>query len=157
MKSKNKDFLVGYSYDEWIAMEKQFKKDYENSTTYNKSFRQLINEILEGENYLSFQCKTGFSPNMFYRLKNYIDEKQPPKKATIMTICVGYDLDLMMAQSILHSLGVDFNRFNKADYAYTFLLTRCRGKNYSECNEILKKLGISKGYWLGATERTKSE
>lgn len=39
------------------------------------------------------------------------------------------------------------------DYAYTFLLTRCRGKNIDECNAILEKLGIESKYWLGSFAR----
>ena len=45
------------------------------------------------------------------------------------------------------------NRFNKNDYAYSFILTQCRGKSVDECNEILKKLGIEEGYLLGEYAR----
>ena len=55
--------------------------------------------------------------------------------------------------SYTHLLG--FNRFSKRDYAYTFLLTRCRGKSIDECNEILKGLGIEERYWLGSYAKKK--
>ncbi len=47
-----------------------------------------------------------------------------------------------MAQALLYSLGLGFNRFNKRDYAYTFLLTQCRDRSIDQCNEILGQLGI---------------
>ena len=85
---------------------------------------------------------------LFY--KNQVDEKDPPQRSTLISVSVGYHLDLMMTQALLYSLGLGFNRFSKRDYAYTFLLTRCRGKNIDECNAILEKLGIEQKYWLGS-------
>ncbi len=147
------DFIAGYSYDEWEKIVKQFERDYANSTKYNKSFTEMIGEILEGETYMSFGNKTKLNANQLYRLRKRVDEKDPPQRNTLMSVCVAYDLDLMMTQALLHSLGLDFNRFNKRDYAYTFLLTRCRGKSIDECNEILKELGIEEKYWLGTYAR----
>lgn len=149
----NDDYLAGYSYDEWVKLEKEFWEDYEKSTKYNKSFSELISEILDGETYMSFAEKTRLSENMLYRLKKQVDEKDPTQRSTIISVSVGYHLDLMMTQALLYSLGVGFNRFNKRDYAYTFLLTRCRGKSIDECNNILEKLGIEKKYWLGSYAR----
>lgn len=147
------DFIAGYSYDEWEKIVKQFERDYANSTKYNKSFTEMIGEILEGETYMSFGNKTKLNANQLYRLRKRVDEKDPLQRNTLMSVCVAYDLDLMMTQALLHSLGLDFNRFNKRDYAYTFLLTRCRGKSIDECNEILKELGIEEKYWLGTYAR----
>lgn len=149
------DILAGYSYEEWEKLENEFLNDYENSVRYNKSFRELINDVLDGETYMSFANKTHLSENMLYRLKTQSDEKDPPKRNTLISVAVGYNLDLMMTQAMLHSLGLDFNRFNKRDYAYTFLLTRCRGKSIDECNEILEKLEIEQKYWLGSYAKRK--
>lgn len=146
---KEEEYIAGYSYDEWRKIERQFQDDYDNSTKYNKSFNELINEILQDETLMSFMSKTGLGQSMFYRLKNQVNENDPPYMYTLISFCVGYNLDLMMAQALLHSLGLDFNRHNKRDYAYSFLLTRCRGKSIDECNDILEKLGIPQKYWLG--------
>lgn len=153
--SKNNYDIAGYSYEEWQKIENQFHRDYETSTKYNKSFSELIGEILEGETDLTFSMKTGLSPNMLYRLKKVVDEKDPPQRNTLISVCVGYHLDLMMAQALLYSLGLGFNRFSKRDYAYSFLLTRCRDKDIDECNEILKALGVEERYFLGAHARRK--
>lgn len=147
------DNIAGYSFEEWEKISKQFERDFANSTKYNKSFSEMIGEVLEGETYMSFAEKTKLCENQIYRLRKRVDEKDPPQRNTLISVCIAYDLDLMMTQALLHSLGLDFNRFNKRDYAYTFLLTRCRGKSIDECNEILKELGIEKKYWLGSYAR----
>lgn len=153
---KKDEYLAGYTYDEWEKLEQEFLNDYEKSTMYNKSFSELISEVLDGESYSSFAEKTHLSENMLYRLKKQVDEKDPPQRSTLISIAVGYNLDLMMTQALLYSLGLGFNRFSKRDYAYTFLLTRCRRKTIDECNEILEKLGIEQRYWLGSYAKKKS-
>lgn len=150
-------YIAGYTFDEWEKLEKEFIRDFANSTKYNKSFREMIREILDGETDMSFSYKTGLSPNMLSRLRNRVDKNDPPQRSTLISVCIGYDLDLMMAQSLLYSLGLGFNRFSDRDYAYTFLLTRCRGKSIEECNEIIEKLGVSKKYWLGSYARKNAE
>ena len=155
-KDNKKEDIAGYEYEEWEKLEKEFYRDFERSTMYNKSFSELISDILGNVSYDEFAEKTQLSPNMLYRLKKQVDEKNPPQRNTLITVSIAYDLDLMMTQALLHSLGLGFNRFNKRDYAYTFLLTRCRGKDLFECNEILEKLGIEKKYWLGEHARKKA-
>lgn len=153
---KQDEYLAGYTYEEWEKIEKEFLNDYEKSIHYNKSFSELISEVLENESYTSFANKTHLSENMLYRLKTQVDQKDPPQRSTLISVAVGYNLDLMMTQMLLYSLGLGFNRFSKRDYAYTFLLTRCRGKSIDACNEILEKLEIEKKYWLGSYAKRKS-
>lgn len=50
---------------------------------------------------------------MLYRLKKQVDEKDPPQRNTLITVCIAYKLDLMMAQALLYSLGLGFNRLTK--------------------------------------------
>ncbi len=140
--------IAGYDYKRMGTSESLFLKDYENSTRYNKPFSALISDVLENETYKSFADKTGLSENMLYRLKKQVDEKDPPQRNTLITVCIAYKLDLMMAQTLLYSLGLGFNRFNKRDYAYTFLLTQCRDRSIDQCNEILGQLGIEQNTGL---------
>jgi len=146
---KKENYIAGYSYEEWKKLEKEFKTDLNNSRKYNKSFSELIGEILEGETQKGFVDKTGLSEAMLSRLRNRVDEKDPPAKKTVVTVCIAYHLDLMMTLALLHSVGSDFNAHNRRDYVYTYLLTRCRDKSVDECNEILKELRIEEKYWLG--------
>lgn len=145
--------IAGYSNEEWIKLKKEFQRDYENSTKYNRSFREIITDILAGENEYSFELKTGLNSAMLYRLRNNVDEKDPIARKTLFSVSVGYNLDLILTLSLMDSLGMSINRFNKRDYAYAFLLTKCRGKNVDDCNEILKELGIEEKYFLGSYAR----
>lgn len=154
MNNLKKD-IAGYTFKEWSDLEKEFQRDYANSTKYNKSFRELITEILEGESDMSFFYKTGLSPNMLYRIKKRVDQQDPPQRNTLISICIGYKLDILMTQALLYSLGLGFCHTNLRDYAYSFLLTRCRGKSVEECNEILKELGVAEKYYLGSFARKK--
>lgn len=99
--------------------------------------------------------KTEFEPNMFLRLKHKADDSDPCQKNTIITVCVAYKLDLMIAQALLHSLGSGLNGRNKNDYAYAFIFTRCREKIIEECNDILKNFGLKRSYLLGEEGRRK--
>ena len=160
-RDEKNDMTKGHNYDkeceklkkEWKKLEEEFLNDYEKSIQYNKSFSELISDVLDGETYMSFAETTKLSPNMLYRLKKQVDEKNPPQRNTIISVAVGYKLDLMMTQALLYSLGLGFNRFSKRDYAYTFLLTRCKGKTIDECNDVLERLGIEQKYWLGLYAR----
>lgn len=136
------------------ALIKEYNHDFAISNELTKPFRELINQILACETYDSFSYTTELSPNMFYRIKNVVDEKDPPLRTTLMSICVGYQLDLMTTLSLFDSLGLGFNRHNRRDYAYSYLLTRCRGMDIPECNEVLDALGIPECYWLGSKERS---
>ena len=147
-----KNRIAGYS-KELEDIIREFRRDLENSKKINKSFREMIREILKDESDMSFMSRTDLSGNMLYRLRNQVDENDPPQRSTLISVCVGYDIDLMTALSLLDSLGLGFNRHNPRDYAYSFLLTRCRGKDVDECNEILKELGISEKYFLGKHAR----
>ena len=90
MSTINDQMIAGYDYKEWVRLESLFLKDYENSTRYNKPFSALISDVLENETYKSFADKTGLSENMLYRLKKQIDEKDPPQRNSLITVCITF-------------------------------------------------------------------
>lgn len=145
--------IADYSEKEWKEIKGQFEQDFANSLKYNKSFTEIISQILEGETYASFEEKTRLCPNQLDCLRKQVNAENPPWRKTLISVCVGYGLDLMMTQELLHSLGLELSSQNRSDYAYIFLLTRYRGKNIEKCNEILKGLGIEEKYWLGEYAR----
>lgn len=151
--NSNKPKSTGDSFHELESLIEKFNRDYKLFSEYNKSFSDLMNEVLKGESEKEFMIKTGLGIGMMYRLKNQISKEDIPNRCTIISVCIGYDLDIMMAQTLLHSLGLDFNCYNKRDYAYAFILTECRGKNIEECNEILKALGVQEKDLLGYRPR----
>lgn len=142
-----------YTTEEWKTVKEQFVTDFRRYNDHIKSFSTLINEILAGETEGTFSKKTGLSPNMFSRIRKYVDRKDPPQRNTLISIAVGYNLDFQITARLLESLGSGFILSNERDYAYQFILTNCRGKSVDECNEILADLGIEEKYWLGAHAR----
>ena len=143
----------GIKKEEWLQIKNQFDCDFARYNQHIKSFDTIICEILKDEKRSAFVEKTQLSENMFYRIKHCVDKKDPPKRNTLMSVAVGYDMDLPLVEALLDSLGLSFILSNPRDYAYQFLLTRCRGKNIDECNEILRCLGVEEKYWLGAYAR----
>lgn len=142
-----------YTEEEWQKIKRQFDSDFDRYNKHIKSFRELINELLEGETEGSFERKTGLSPNMFSRIRTQIDKKNPPQRNTLMSVAVGYNFDYQLTVALLDSIGLKFILSNPRDYAYQFLLTNCRGKTVDECNDILKCLGVEEKYWLGIHAR----
>lgn len=144
-----------YSEKEWNKIKSQFYNDFNMYNKHIKSFRELINEILDGETEGTFVNKTGLSYNMFSRIRTQIDKQNPPQRNTLMSVAVGYNLDYQLTDALLDSIGLSFILSNPRDYAYQFLLTNCRGKSVDECNEILEQLGVEEKYWLGMHARRK--
>ena len=142
-----------YLEKEWKDLEEQFNSDFKRYNSHIKSFRVLINEILDGETEGTFVRKTGLSPNMFSRIRTQVDKKDPPQRSTLISIAIGYNLDYQITSELLKSIGVRFILSNPRDYAYQFLLTNCRGKSVDDCNEILEALGIEEKHWLGMHAR----
>ena len=132
-----------YTKEEWEKVKKQFDTDFKRYNKHIKSFRELINEILDGETEGTFVNKTELSYNMFSRIRTQVDKKNPPQRNTLMSIAVGYKLDYQITSALLNSIGLDFILSNPRDYAYQFLLTNCRGKS------------IDERYLLGAHARKK--
>lgn len=131
----------------------QFEKDFKRYTDNVQSFSELITKILKDETEGTFARKTGLSPNMFSRMRNYISKDNPPKRTTLMSVCIGYEIDYPLAERLFDSLGVGFSYQNRRDYSYVYLLIHCRGKKIDECNELLKELGFEEKDLLGSYAR----
>ncbi len=114
-------------------------------------FSELANKIIGDDSYIKFRNKTGLSENFYYRLKrNKITGNNPPKLSSLVSICKGYDADIMVLQSMMQSLGLIMNVHKDRDYAYMYLMTNTDEKDICKCNEILKEFGLGKNDWLGA-------
>jgi transcriptional regulator with XRE-family HTH domain len=91
----------------------------------SKIDRRTINHMRKGE----IKTKT--------RIMEYT-----PKEKTIVAFCITCDLDMLMAITLLESVGLTFKRTSKVHYAYCYLIVNCRGKPIEECNEILRGFEI---------------
>jgi len=146
-----------------FTMCEQFERDLDFSKQFDKNYSELICELMDKkavsdgqDNVLiqdrgQFSAITGLGPSTYDRIKRCSDD-YVPSLSTFMTLCMVYDLDLAMALMLRESFGYGFNRRNRIHRAYCYLLTSCRGKSISYCNQVLKTLKIDKKYFLGDKE-----
>lgn len=128
----------------------RYKEDILNNQKMIKPFIEIIAEIIGNDTREEFMDKTGLSKDMYDNIKK---QTTPHKKQTIVSVCVGYDAGIQIAEELLQSQGSYFNPHSKIDSAYILLLTEYRGKSVDECNELLERLEIKKEERLGVCAR----
>lgn len=148
-----RDIIEKYEEEHEQQIVQRYKEDMENNEKMIKPFSEIMREIIGTDTYIEFQNKTELGYDLFYKVKGSVDAKTQCAKNTIVSVCVGYNVGLKIAEELLRSQGSSFNPHNKTDSAYIMLLTEYRGKTVSECNELLEKLGIRKSYRLGVCAR----
>lgn len=131
----------------------RYMEDILNNQKMIKPFIEIISEIIGNDTCEEFMDKTGLSKDMYYTIKNQTAKDKPHKKSTIVSVCVGYDAGIQIAEELLQSQGSHFNPHSKIDSAYILLLTEYRGKSVDECNELLERLEIKKTDRLGVCAR----
>lgn len=142
-------------YEEALEQQiiQRFREDQSNNEKIIKPFTKMIEDILGDDTYDEFQAKTELGHDMFYSLKKRVNKDNPCNKSTIVSVCVGYNVGLQIAEELLRSQGSSFNPHSERDAAYIMLLTECRGKTVEECNDLLEKIGVKKSFRLGACAR----
>ena len=129
----------------------QFERDYNLSCKNNKTMSEIVNQIIRSTGYTldELQEKSQIDRRTLYRLKTgTIKTKKRtmdyfPSMKTLVAFSIACNLDLLNAETLLNSLGLAFNRTNKVHYAYWYIIKDCRGKSISDCNKVLKSLGIA--------------
>lgn len=124
------------------AMEKKFTESYKIMCKLNEPFHEKMKKIYEYKsinNESEFMECTELGKGVYRKLvtKGYI-----PSMKTFMSMCMGLNLDLPTAESLLASLSLGFEKTDRLDCAYMFLLTHYQGLCIEDCNRILQKLGF---------------
>lgn len=124
------------------TMEEQFNESYEIMCKTNEPFHIKMNKIYEYKNMnkQKFVNRTGLHESFYSK---FISKRYIPTMKTFMSMCMGFNLDLPAAESLLASLSLDFKKTNKLDCAYMFLLTHYQGLCIEDCNKILQDLGFN--------------
>lgn len=148
-----KEAIEKYEEEHERQIISHYDEDCNKSEIIVKSFQKILKDIIGEDTYIQFQDKTGLSANMFYDLKKWVGRQRPSSKSTIVSVCVGYDVGLKIAEELLRSQGSILNPHNKTDSAYIVILSEYRGKTVDECNALLEKLGIKKTDRLGTCAR----
>lgn len=128
-------------YNEF-KMKEQFEDSYEILCALNAPFDEKIEKIFKMRkvNAAIFTEKTHLHRQYYskFRAKGYI-----PRMDTFISMCMGLNLDLAMAESLLASLRLGFDKTDRRHCAYIFLLTHYQGLCIEDCNKILRELGFS--------------
>jgi transcriptional regulator with XRE-family HTH domain len=139
----------------WSEYDK-FKEDYNRSVKHNKSFGDMITEIMTDKNITIEELieKSTISKSTIERMRSgkiktrHGVSEYIPFLNTIVAFCIACDVDMLMTITLLESLGLSFRRTDEVHYAYCYLIVNCRGESIDSCNNVLKGLKIKKEFHL---------
>lgn len=94
--------------------------------------------------------------------KTAFDNLREPKKTSIpkryvVSIAVGFGLNLHLAEYLLESAGMKFNTNDRTDCAYAYIIQKHAMESIEDCNAILQGLGVRGDKLLGELSRCGGE
>lgn len=150
-----------YISGEPILTEEQkekFREYYNLTSDSQETYGQVLLRIMKKGEISPAKAErlTGLNRSLFSEEKL----KQPGGsvlKRFVVSIGVGFNLDVHLTEYLLELCGMKFNESNYVDKAYIYVLEECKEKNIKECNTILKELGVTGKDLLGELERSGGE
>lgn len=130
----------------------EFERQYQLTANVQQTYAQIILEIMMKMEIGAKEAEelTGLNRNLFHHL----DELGGSiLKRFVISIGVGFELDVHSTEYILESCGMRFNVNDRLDRAYIHLLEEHKGKDIETCNAILRDLGVEGKDMLGELER----
>ena len=118
-----------------------FFKHFNSSKTINDEYTETITKLLNErgitcEEYLE---KMGLGDRTYYsRLINEIVELR-----ALVAFAIRFDIDVSVLNDLLFKRGYTFKKTDPVHYAYYKLVENYRGLSLTECNELLKMVGIT--------------
>lgn len=130
---------------------KKFEKEYELISDAQKTYMEIVLGIMQkmGIDEDTAASLTCLNKKVFTNLKKAEKVDSRVDKRIVVSIAVGFGLNVHVTEYILESCGQRFNTNERLDMAYIYLLEKCKGKTIEECNGILRDLGIEGRYMLG--------
>lgn len=129
-----------------------FDKEFAETSESQASYEQIVIKLMEKKDLDTKEASklTGLNESLF---KNLNKPGGNILKRFIISIAVGFKLDVHLTEYILESCGMTFCESNKVDKAYIYLLESCKDRDIWECNVILRDLGIDGKDMLGELTR----
>lgn len=126
------------------AFDKEFAETSDSQPLYEEIVAKLMKR--KGLNEKDAAALTGLNERLFFNL-----DKPDGKieKRFVVSIAVGFQLDVHLTEYILESAGMKFRESDRLDKAYIYILENCKGKDIPYCNGVLRDLGIEEKYMLG--------
>ncbi|MDD4564404.1 MAG: hypothetical protein PHE79_02875 [Eubacteriales bacterium] len=130
----------------------EFERKYELTSDVQKTYGQIILGIMAkmGIDAKKAEELTGLNRTLFNNLEK---PDGVILKRFIISISIGFGLDVHSTEYILESCGMRFNVNDRLDRAYIHLIEEHKGKDIETCNAILKELGVKGKDMLGELER----
>lgn len=130
------------------AFEQAFDLTSDGQKTYGQIVAGVMNKL--GIDEKEAAERTKLSRSLF----THLDEPGGSvQKRFIVSIAVGFGLDVHMAEYMLEACGMRFCSYDRVDKAYIYIIENYKGKDIETCNAVLKELGIEGKYMLGELER----
>ena len=129
-----------------------FEKAYDLSSDGQKAYGQIVAGMMKKLNIDATRAakQTGLNKNLFMCLDKPGGSIQ---KRFVVSIAVGFGLDVHMTEYILEACGMRFCSYDRVDMAYIHIIENYKGADIETCNGVLKELGIEGKYMLGELER----
>lgn len=126
------------AYDDLIE---QFNNEYDLRSGICHSFAEKFKGICDSLDITKedFVDKVGLDGDTY---KNYMKGVKDPSLRGLTAFCLAYEIDPLTFQNLLWAGGYTINLKKKRDCAYHFLITNCMSFSATQCNELLKQLGI---------------
>lgn len=134
------------------AQKADFERKYELTSDAQSTYGQIVLRIMSkmGIDAKKAEELTGLNRSLFHNLEK---PDGVILKRFVVSIGVGFGLDVHSTEYMLESCGMRFNTNNRLDRAYILLLEEHKGKSIEDCNTILKELGVKGKDLLGELER----
>lgn len=125
-----------------------FEEEYNFTFDSQASYRQILCAIMDkkGLNNKDAAELTGLPETAFHNLDKA--GGRIPKRYVI-SIAVGFSLDLHITEYILQACGMCLCESNRLDKAYMYLIENYKGIGIAEANDILRDLGVNESDMLG--------
>lgn len=131
---------------------KAFNQEFAETSDSQATYEQIVLRLMKNKGLDTKRAAelTGLNETLF---KNLDTPGGSILKRFVVSIAVGFQLDVHLTEYILESCGMRFQESSKVDKAYIYLLENCKGKGIEYCNAALRDLGIDGKDMLGELTR----
>lgn len=129
-----------------------FDKEFAETSGSQASYEEIVLRLMKAKGLDADTASklTGLNASLFKNLKKPDGKIQ---KRFVISIAVGFQLDVHLTEYILESGGMRFQESSKLDKAYIYILENCKGKDIEYCNGVLRDLGVEGKDMLGELSR----
>lgn len=155
---KKTDFIPHYINTKRVVTKEEkedFEEMYKIAENAQLTYGEIVLRLMENLGISAEEAaeKTRLPKKAFDNLSD--PEKLSIPKRYVVSIAVGFGLNLHLAEYILESAGMRFNTNDITDCAYAYIIQKHAKEPIEDCNAILQELGVRGDKLLGELSRCK--